>query len=58
MYKPNNVKEDALDDEDQAGIQRAAEFGRTGAAYALQQGTRPATIGFVLASSPLAVLAW
>ena len=31
---------------------------RTGAAYALEQGTRPSTLGLALNSSPLALLAW
>ncbi|KAI1617161.1 Alpha/Beta hydrolase protein [Exophiala viscosa] len=33
-------------------------FIQTGSAYAQEHGTRPATIGFVLASNPLALLAW
>jgi hypothetical protein len=33
-------------------------FYMTGNGYAREHGTRPATIGFVLASSPLAQLAW
>ena len=30
----------------------------TGMAYAQEHGTRPATIGLVLSSSPIALLAW
>lgn len=37
---------------------RIARFNVTGSAYARTHGTRPATIGMVLSSSPLAVLAW
>ncbi|PVH95245.1 alpha/beta-hydrolase [Periconia macrospinosa] len=40
------------------GVQRADEFTRTGDAYGRMHGTRTATIGHVLSSSPLAMLAW
>ena len=40
------------------GVKRAAEFARTGNAYALEHATRPSTIGFALASSPVALLSW
>ena len=40
------------------GLKRGAEFAKTGSAYAMEHGTRPSTIGFALASSPLALLAW
>lgn len=30
----------------------------SGTAYAMEHGTRPSTIGHVLSSSPLALLAW
>ncbi|CAG8957630.1 hypothetical protein HYFRA_00010497 [Hymenoscyphus fraxineus] len=39
-------------------LKRAREFKATGSAYALEQGTRSSTIGLVLSSSPLALLAW
>ena len=57
MSKPKDL-ESNLDEEDEQCITKAEAFGKMGSAYALEQGTRPATIGFVLASSPLAVLAW
>ena len=31
---------------------------KTGTAYAMEHGTRPATIGLALSSNPLALLAW
>ncbi|KAK4054408.1 hypothetical protein OIV83_000902 [Microbotryomycetes sp. JL201] len=37
---------------------KALEFARTGRAYASLQGTRPATAGLIMQSSPLALLAW
>ncbi|KAL9621026.1 MAG: hypothetical protein Q9160_004544 [Pyrenula sp. 1 TL-2023] len=40
------------------GLARAHEFDRTGSAYALEHATRPNTIGFALASSPIALLSW
>lgn len=39
-------------------LKRATEFQKTGSGYALEQGTRPSTLGLVLSSSPLALLAW
>ncbi len=40
------------------GLDRANDFARIGSAYALEHATRPSTIGFVLASNPIALLAW
>lgn len=37
---------------------RNTNFGTLGNAYAREHGTRPSTIGLVLSSSPLALLAW
>lgn len=39
-------------------LQRSRVMESTGIGYALEHGTRPATIGLVLSSSPLALLAW
>jgi microsomal epoxide hydrolase len=47
-----------LDKEDQKAVVRAKEFLRTGSGYSLEHATRPSTIGMVLASNPLALLAW
>ncbi|KZP29804.1 putative epoxide hydrolase [Athelia psychrophila] len=43
---------------EQRGVALASEFQNTGRAYAIEQGTRPATLGIVLSSSPVALLAW
>jgi len=43
---------------EQVGLDRANEFKKTGSSYALQHATRPSTIGFALASNPVALLAW
>ena len=40
------------------GLERAEWFGKIGSAYALEHATRPSTIGFALASNPIALLAW
>lgn len=47
-----------LSDVEKKGLQRANDFNALGNAYARMHGTRPATIGLCLASSPLALLAW
>lgn len=41
-----------------AGLARSAKFSETGSGYAMEQATRPSTIGHAVASSPLALLAW
>jgi microsomal epoxide hydrolase len=43
---------------EEIGLIRANEFLRIGSAYALEHATKPSTIGMVLSSSPLALLAW
>lgn len=49
---------DNLDEGEQRDLERQKEFADTGSAYARMHGTKPATIGLVLASSPVAQLAW
>ncbi|KAM0323838.1 hypothetical protein ACHAQA_008416 [Verticillium albo-atrum] len=39
-------------------VQRMFEFGANGSSYILEHGLRPSTIGLVLSSSPLSMLAW
>ncbi|KAF4980691.1 hypothetical protein FZEAL_3359 [Fusarium zealandicum] len=46
------------DEQEERALQKVAEFMDTGNAFALEQGTRPATIGLVPSASPLALLAW
>ncbi|RMZ78888.1 hypothetical protein DV738_g3648, partial [Chaetothyriales sp. CBS 135597] len=50
--------EDDISEAEKEGLKRAETWIATGRAYALEHATRPATIGFALASSPLALLAW
>ena len=57
MPEPSTVK-GTITEAERIGLQRASEFSRTGSAYALEQATRPSTLSFALASSPIALLAW
>jgi|SRR5271154_4376790 len=52
MRKPDNENTTLVESEQESLVTNS------GAAYALEQGTSPSTIGFVLSSSPLALLAW
>ena len=59
----NGIQEKARDDDklteqEQKGLTRMEKFFSKGRAYAHEHGTKPATIGFVMASSPIAQLAW
>ncbi|KAF4335453.1 microsomal epoxide hydrolase [Fusarium beomiforme] len=57
MPKPDNATEE-ISEAEKKGLERAEEFHRLGSAYALFHATKPSTIGLVLSSSPLALLAW
>ncbi|CAK1361568.1 putative epoxide hydrolase [Cercospora beticola] len=56
--RPKNADELHMSDIEAGALPRAARFRETGFAYALEHGTRTATIGHALAASPLAHLAW
>ncbi|KAF8315483.1 putative epoxide hydrolase [Cantharellus anzutake] len=43
---------------DQERVRKTQEFMKTGYGYGIQQGTRPSTVGQVLSSNPIALLAW
>jgi microsomal epoxide hydrolase len=43
---------------EKTAIESARKWKETGSAYAQEHGTRPSTIGSVLSSNPLALLAW
>ena len=58
MDKPDSVPDSELDDVATQGVQNATDFGLYAFAYGVQQGTRPATIGFALDASPISLLAW
>lgn len=44
--------------EEQAKLDYAAEWAKSGNGYSTEHGTRPSTIGLVLQTNPLAMLAW
>ena len=58
MPELEGVSPDSVNDFEKKGFVQASEFGRIGSAYALEHATRPSTIGLVLASNLLALLAW
>lgn len=58
IEKPASVTEDSYSEQEKYGIKRMETFQATGTAYGRMHATRPATIGHVLASSPMAQLAW
>ena len=55
---PDEKVKGDISDIEKEGLKRWKEWQATGTAYAMEHATRPATIGTVLASSPIAVLAW
>jgi microsomal epoxide hydrolase len=57
MGKPEGVS-DELTPKEVFGLQRIGGFLQTGFAYAQEHGTRPSTIGHVLSTNPVAILAW
>lgn len=56
--KPESCSVDTVDDIEKEGMQRGKQFLEDGSGYRIMHGTRPSTIGFTNASSPLALLAW
>lgn len=54
----NPPGEEPKDEFEMAAVAKATEFMDTSYAFALEQGSRTATIGLVLSSSPLALLSW
>ncbi|QKD61528.2 Alpha/Beta hydrolase protein [Fusarium oxysporum Fo47] len=57
MSEPASAQGEVSDAE-KKGLERAKDFDKLGTAYALMHATRPSTIGLILSSSPLALLAW
>jgi microsomal epoxide hydrolase len=50
--------ESKLTDFEKSALAKSAKWNEVSNAYAREHGTRPSTIGHVLSSSPLALLAW
>lgn len=55
---PTNAADLPVTELEKSALPRGKQFSETGNAYAKEHGTRPATIGFALSSSPLALLSW
>ncbi|KAL4818094.1 Alpha/Beta hydrolase protein [Aspergillus spinulosporus] len=58
VKRPEGVSDEYHNELEKRGFERSNWFLTYGKAYAEEHGTKPATIGHVLASSPLALLAW
>lgn len=58
MTVKDQPDESKLTDLEKTAIKSANAWRQTGSAYAQEHGTRPSTIGSVLSSNPLALLAW
>lgn len=58
MPQPPNTSVDTLDEDERRGWERGTRFMTVENAYAREHATRPATIGLILGSSPLALLSW
>lgn len=58
MPPPESISPELIDAVEMKGLERAAQFGAQGDAYAREHGQRPATIGLLLSTSPLALLIW
>lgn len=49
---------DGVSVEELREMERTETWAQTGLAFALEHGTRPATVGLAIASNPLSLLAW
>jgi microsomal epoxide hydrolase len=58
MPRPESISIESLTDAERAGVERGMAFVATESAYAKEHASRPATIGLVLSTNPLALLAW
>jgi len=58
MQRPESISMESLADFERAGVERGMAFIATENAYAKEQASRPATIGLILSTNPLALLAW
>lgn len=58
MPRPSNADELEMEKVERESLGRGLWFREQGSAYALEHGTRTATIGFALGASPLGLLSW
>lgn len=56
--RPNDDEMKSLTESELAGIKRGLDFVEFGTGYSKEHATRPSTIGLILSSSPIALLAW
>jgi microsomal epoxide hydrolase len=56
--EPSEADYAQLTSEEKEHVERSKIWNKTGTGYGLEHGTRPSTIGLVLSSSPLALVAW
>jgi pimeloyl-ACP methyl ester carboxylesterase len=55
---PEKVPSEGLSNEEKRAVEAAGEFTKNGYGYFLEQATRPQTIGYALADSPVGQAAW
>ncbi|BGP24824.1 hypothetical protein JCM10295v2_003744 [Rhodotorula toruloides] len=55
---PDSPERKQLKPHEEKSLQRSEQFQATGRGYAIEHATRPSTIGMVVGSSPVALLAW
>ncbi len=58
MGVPEGASLDELDETDTQAMARAMKWRQWGEGYRIEHSTKPATIGAILDSSPVAVLCW
>jgi microsomal epoxide hydrolase len=56
--RPSGERDQELDSEERASVERLAAFQATGAGYSAIQGTKPQTLGYALDDSPIGLAAW
>ncbi len=56
--RPTPEAREAPDERDRAALAAASNYQRTGSGYAIQQSTRPQTLGYSLVDSPIGLAAW
>ncbi len=58
MPRPEGISLESLNESERAGVERGMKFVDYENAYAKEHASRPATIGLILSSNPLALLGW
>lgn len=58
VLNPTRQKEEGILDVEREALPRGDQFLERGTGYSTEQATKPSTIGLVLGSNPIALLAW